>query len=178
MTKWKCNKIGCYCCCEIDIASSYCPVKCVGFEGRSVEWRLMQKEPEQKQEETTLPDWCKVGEWVWNKPAEEYVKITDISNGLITGKGVCDKIYYTEWHLSYYCEARLRPYNAEEMKALVGKVLEHDGNASLVIVYLGNGLLRVGTKWVSAERLIEEGYTIDGKPCGKLKHLEDGGWVE
>lgn len=152
---------------------------CNGYDSSDYEHSLVRIS-EQKQESVTdcnqLPDWCKVGEWVYSIPAEKYDKIIAIQDFRI----VTREMKYTDDYINdgNVAQARLRPYNAEEMKSLVGKVLEHDGNASLVIVYLGNGLLRVGTKWVSAERLIEDGYTIDGKPCGKFEHLEDGGWVE
>lgn len=182
MTKYRCtglheNSVDC-CAGMCEMITGGCsrkPSTCY-VDNKKVLW---EEVPEQKPE-TTLPDWCKVGEWVWNKPAEEYVKITDISNGLITGKGVCDKIDYTEWHLSYYCEARLRPYNAKEMRGLVGKVLEWGYNSELVISYNEAEVeVYVDRMWCNAEYLMNNEYTIDGKPCGKFEHLNDNGeWVE
>ncbi|MBO5681798.1 MAG: hypothetical protein J6T08_08820 [Lentisphaeria bacterium] len=178
MTKWKCDRANAMCFkpCYAEIEGyEGMPLKCLFGDARTPKWERVPEESEQKSE-TTLPDWCKVGEWVYSIPAQKYDKIIAIQDFRI----VTREMKYTDDYIDdgNVVQARLRPYNAKEMRGLVGKVLEHDGNASLVIVYLGNGLLRVGTKWVSAERLIEDGYTIDGKPCGKFEHLEDGEWKE
>lgn len=128
-----------------------------------------------------LPGWCKVGEWVYHDSDGYYytVKSIDIENDNIQIIDEESEYTYTANEIkTFFSQARLRPYNAEEMKALVGKVLEHEDKTSLVIACLGNGLIRAGVKWVSAERLIEEGYTLDGKPCGKLTHKEGDDWVE
>lgn len=180
MTKWKCDRAGatCFKPCYAECEGEDCaPDKCLFSAFRIPTWERVPDEPEQNQkqkQETTLPDWCKVGAWVYSIPAQKYDKIIAVQYFRIVTR---EEMKYTGDYINdgNVVQARLRPYNAEEMKALVGKVLEHDGNASLVIVYLGNGLLRVGTKWVSAERLIEEGYTIDGKPCGKFEHINDSG---
>ena len=193
MTKWICDKKGCGCApCRCEMQGSFEPVYCILKDDKTFpKWEMYDTETKyehverrmEQKPETELPDWCKVGEWVFAvcyfSGNGDYCKIREIKPGVdtileIEGHGADFLVFGN--HIK---QARLRPYNAEEMKALVRKVLEHDGNASLVIVYLENGLLRVGTKWVSAERLIEDGYTIDGKPCGKLEHLNDAGeWVE
>ena len=174
MTKWKCDRAGAICFkpCYAECEGADCaPDKCLFSEFRTPNWERVSYETEQKTE-TTLPDWCNAGAWVYIPEIQEYFRIAKIVEDLLFDE--CGD------HVSYsHCkQARLRPYNAEEMRGLVGKVLEHNGNASLVIVYLENGFIRVGTKWVSAERLIEDGYTIDGKICGKFEHKNGEDWVE
>ena len=178
MTKWKCNKIGCYGDCEIDIAAPYAPATCVCFDKKRAEWRFVQKEPEQKQKsETTLPDWCKVGEWVYSIPAQKYDKIIAIQYLRI----VTREMKYTDDYINdgNVVQARLRPYNKAEMKALVGKVLDRNGDRGLVIAYdddTNRVYLLLGA-WFSAD-FIMKNHTIDGKPGGVLEHLENGVWVE
>lgn len=128
-------------------------------------------------EKNTLPDWCKVGEWVYLSN-EEYDKIESIDGfGINLASGAfINKKYIHEEAVS----ARLRPYNAEEMKALVGKVVEDkDGNIYLVVCYIprGRGLL-IGGFYFNEQEIIDGGFIIDGKPCGKLEHLENGEWVQ
>lgn len=76
-------------------------------------------------------------------------------------------------------QARLRPYNAEEMKALIGKVVENINFAHFITTF-DKELQEVvsGSDGYSAKDLVEFGYTIDGQPCGVLEHIEDGEWVE
>lgn len=124
-----------------------------------------------------LPDYCKVGEYVFDR--QYGYGIVANSSATYCNVKFCD--FSAEYHPDLFSElkqARLRPCNADEMKTLVGKVLEHENKASLVIACLENGLIRAGLKWVHAERLIEEGYTINGTPAGVLEHLENGEWIK
>lgn len=140
-------------------------------------------------EETKLPDWCKVGEWIWHPEdmaGGRYLKITEIRGGGVYAK---EKEDYDPDYLcfdlvrKYSKQARLRPYNAEEMKALMGKVLERkDGDAFLVTAYtphLEKDLCAVDidNMWVTPDDVLKD-YTIDNAPAGVLEHLENGEWVE
>lgn len=116
-----------------------------------------------------LPDWCKVGEWVYDNVIEEYAIVKKEDN--------------QQWYVDNQktlSPARKRPFNAKEMKALVGKVLGWDGNLELVISYdADTAEVYVDHMWCSAKCLMDNGYTIDGKPCYVLEHKnERGGWVE
>ena len=125
----------------------------------------------------TLPDWCKVGEWVYLSNAKYYkIKKVD-SYGIILNNGIVIK---TDDIHAEAVSARLRPYNADEMRELVGDVFEDkDGNLYLAVSYIphGRGLL-IGGFYFNAEELLDANFTLDGKPCGKLEHLENGEWVE
>lgn len=126
-----------------------------------------------------LPEWCKVGEWIYTSN-EQYLKIVGISIDLKCvefSNGV-------KWDIQDVVDeavpARLRPYNAKEMKALVGKVLETKrGSAILILQYIvGVNELCFWENRLNADMLLSEEYIIDGKPAGVLEHLEDGEWVE
>ena len=77
-------------------------------------------------------------------------------------------------------QARLRPYNAEEMKALVGKPITMlDGAVCLCTVYSkrDDSVILDDIHW-DAQELLRSGYTIANKPCGVFEHLEEGEWVK
>lgn len=123
-----------------------------------------------------LPDWCKVGEWVWTDG--EYHKIIEVGKDWFrTSWGDNTGLWGTNI-LHQFKQAHLRPYTAEEMKALVGKVIEWDEYLELVTKYNKNvAKVYVDNWWADAKFLMNNGYTIDGAPCGKLEHLEDGEWT-
>lgn len=78
-------------------------------------------------------------------------------------------------------QARLRTYNTEEMKALVGKVLSqksYDFRGLIHFASASGNSIEVSNFTYSSEELIGSDYTIDGRPCGVLEHLENGEWVE
>jgi hypothetical protein len=134
---------------------------------------------ERPAKETKLPDWCKVGEWVYSTIYKEYTQITDSDEFEISLKDGAYCSVGVDAFIEDYLPARLRPYNAEEMKALVGKVIENKNFAHFITTF-DKELQEVvsGSDGYSAKDLVEFGYTIDGPPCGKLEHLEDGEWVE
>lgn len=121
-----------------------------------------------------LPDWCKVGEWVFDKVINKYSQVTteaitehlqEVFKSLAKGEIV---------------QSRLRPYTAAEMKVLVGKVIEDKKTSDLRFVAgYCNRTERIyaGQNNFNADLLLSD-FTIDGQPCGVLEHLEDGEWVE
>lgn len=183
MTKWICNECkfgGQVCKCETTL---YAPVFCVFHKEKQTDWRIDNTDLntatiESVETKTTLPDWCKVGEWVciYNhyKKEWEYFKVNETKGNYISSDNglkfsFCDLM-----------QARIRPYNAKEMRGLVGKVLEWGNNSELVISYNEAEVeVYVDRMWCTAEYLMDNEYTIDGKPCGVLEHLNDNGeWVE
>lgn len=156
------------------------------------EHRLSEQYHNGPEEKYTLPDWCEVGEWIWHPEdmaGGRYLKITEIRGGGVYAK---EKEDYDPDYLcfdlvrKYSKQARLRPYNAEEMKALLGKVVtekEYDYYAYLVTAYTakldGKNLVAVAIDdaWIQADDVLRL-YTINNKPCGVLEHLENGEWVE
>lgn len=159
--------------------------KILAIPFKSSEHYLSQviKRPAKKSE---LPDWCKVGEWVWinGRPDRLYYngygKITQVEPYIDVLMGTDDNAPNTSISLDSLSPARLRPYNAEEMKSLVGKIIcGNDTNFRAMIVYADgvSGVVETIHYDYDAEELAQS-YTIDGKPCGKLEHLENGEWVE
>lgn len=129
-----------------------------------------------------LPDWCKVGEWVYCTQTENYGKILSVDAEQVNIRLSSNETFSakTNMMLKYGEAARLRQYTADEMRELVGKVFEDkDGNLYLAVSYIphGRGLL-VGGYYFNAGELLDANFTIDGKPCGKFEHLEDGEWVK
>ena len=122
-----------------------------------------------------LPDWCKVGEWVWDIHTKEYVKVTSVDDNEVSFNGGFYGAVTPGSFAVEYKQARLRPYRAEEMKALVGKVIyTSEAKAFMVISYAGGEVL-FGKFLHTAEDLALDIYKFpDGKPCGVLEHLEDG----
>jgi hypothetical protein len=137
-------------------------------------------------EKTTLPDWCKVGEWVYlsNKEYDKIESIDDFGINLASGT-IINKKYIHEEAVS----ARLRPWNFEEAPYQL-KVKRNDWSrgAGEELTFLGP---RSG-KWgylvgaydnecftfYSFEEMKILYRTLDGEPCGVLEHLENGTWVE
>lgn len=126
-----------------------------------------------------LPEWVEIGGYVYS-PRNGYGKIISgsVKSCYIEFDGGAGDFQAENFSL-LFLQARLRPYNAEEMRGLVGKVLEWGNNSELVISYNEAEVeVYVDRMWCNAEYLMNNEYTIDGNPCGKLEHLEDGEWVE
>ena len=131
----------------------------------------------ERPEKKTPPDWCKLGEWMWIKDFNAYFKVDRLDGLLARGKDFCGSNYSVA--IENIRQARLRPYNAKEMRGLVGKVIEGKDEISVITDYSrdNNKIYFIGG-WSSADEILKQGYTIDGKPCGVLEHLENGEWVK
>ena len=128
--------------------------------------------------ETKLPEWCKVGEWCyyldddWNG---KYFKITKIKDNYIYGE---------DWDIDYHHikQARLRPYNAEEMRGLVGTLIRKGPSLHIITGYENviddECMVHVNGCLYNANDLLRQ-FAIDNEPCGVLEHLnEKGEWVK
>ena len=116
-----------------------------------------------------LPDWCTVGEWVYDS----------VLRGYICVKKEEDSGFYVDHIASGRIkQARKRPFNAEEMKALVGKVIMDGDNVLFVSMYHGKEEFITAGCFVDFDRDDLKRCSCDGKPCYKLEHLENGEWVE
>lgn len=126
-----------------------------------------------------FPDWAEVGGYVYDE-RNGYGKIVSgsVKSCYIEFDGGAGD--FVPGAFAKLKQARLRPYNAEEMKSLVGKII-CEANASHVattcIHHDGTDYLRLGIHLYDAEELISKGFTFDGKPCAILEHLENGEWV-
>lgn len=132
-----------------------------------------------KSELSVFPEWCKVGEWVYslcgcdpNKGT--YFQVTQIDDVCIIGENdVC--------HVYNAVRARLRPYNEEEMRHLVGSLVSSkDGDLAIVTEYDSSDqeVFIAGT-WYNAKQLLRSTWLHVNNPCGVLEHPnEKGVWVE
>lgn len=137
-------------------------------------------------EKKTLPDWCKVGKWVYAICLEsgtgDFFKIREIRTEadiiLKVGEGETDWLLFG----NHIFPARLRPFNADEMKALVGKVLTSNSRStpfSFLVVYAeGDGSFIESYRFKYTAKELKDYFTIGNTPCGVLEHFENGEWVE
>ena len=142
-----------------------------------------------------LPDWCKVGEWVYETLTNSYAKVEKMDTGLpwanshvtvrFADKGSVS-IPYAHAQLQLK-QARLRPWTFEEAPETL-KVKHEDGHLCLITLYFSTVLqawgygvqgkdqhLRAG---VGLEVIANSCTQLNGKPCGVLEHLENGEWVQ
>lgn len=126
-----------------------------------------------------LPDWVEVGGYVYDA-RNGYGKIVSgsVKSCYIEFDGGAGD--FVPEAFAKLKQARLRPYNAEELRGLVGKVIERHSSAYLVISYAHDDLattVYIEGKYLFADNLLRD-FTIAGKPAGVLEHFENGEWVE
>lgn len=131
----------------------------------------------ERSEKNTLPDWCKVGDWMWIKDFNAYFRVDSLDGLLARGKDFCGSNYSVA--IENIRQARLRPYNAEEMRGLVGKVLIHP-RGDYLVTFFSNKLsqIKVAESLCDANELLQNWVHLDKTPCGVLEHLENGKWLE
>lgn len=153
--------------------------------------QLELAEPAAMEEPPPVPDWCKVGAWVWIPKEGIYRKIKEINFGPVidfVAFGGGENKLTCEADKTFF-EARMRPWNDAEMKAQVGKIFDLPTGVSVCLKsdgHLCDFLDRYDDEddiahivSYSAHDFIKHKCTmIDGSPCGVLEHLEDGKWVE
>jgi hypothetical protein len=130
-------------------------------------------------EKKTLPKWVEVGGYVFD-PARGYGKIIGGSINACHIQFECMEASFLPEDFAGFKQARLRPYNEDEMQRLVGKVLHgNDFDFSALILYAESTSNTIETLHYSytAEELNQD-YTIDGHPAGVLEHLKNGEWVQ
>lgn len=130
--------------------------------------------------ETKLPDWCKVGAWGYYIPITEYCKIEQIGTSFMLRFTDGDSTAIPLKDVCNLAQARLRPYNADEMKALVGKVIKvSNGSAGICTSYSAAwNEIKFDDDYWAPEEFMGDRFSIDGKPAGVLEHLENGEWVK
>lgn len=183
MKKFECKDCGANCRVTVkhgDITPCYCP-----YDKERADWHEVKEvsaENEQFGNSEQLPDWVKVGASVYNIEKKQYQTISLI-NGTVTCKNIdsegCTQYGYGAF-MSDCVEARKRPFNEAEMKALVGKLLKHNTGIYLVTAFENRwNQVKIESVWRDSEELKELWTQLDGKPCYKLEHLnEKGEWVE
>lgn len=168
---------------EHDMQLRLCPYSSFPLYANWHEVKEDSAENEQFGNSEQLPDWVKVGAIGYDDMNNEYFEVIEVNNDSFRAKYIdssdsCSGLYFNE----FCSEARKRPFNEKEMRALVGKKIEHENNAHIVVSYTilcgFTPYLKIGEHWQTAIHLMNNNYTIDGKPCYVLEHLENGEWVE
>ena len=181
MTKYICECLDGARKCTHETSGFSAPTVCCVRANATCHWRRVEDQ------KPKLPEWCKVGAWVWFSGAKYigyepgYLKITDVGyNGMenvidAEGDGIISM------PLSVVKQARLRPWNDDELKSKVGKVFEMgNGDLTLCLGYQRDiaDLIFVG-KLMSAQSFAESDWRLDSLPCGVLEHKNDQGeWVK
>lgn len=180
MKIFECRNTKCRCKCQLKIAKDRKAPNICLYTGYNTHWAERFKETLQDKQPATdcnqLPDRYKVGELVayYTGKGYKYFKIAKIE---------LNRLYSEDGKFSLMCDvgkARLRPYKADEMKALVGKVIEDkDGDCYLIYKYdATENTVETSSFIVDAEALLRD-CSVDGKNAGVLEHLnENGEWVE
>lgn len=129
--------------------------------------------------ETKLPEWVEIGGYVYDA-RNGYGKIVSgsVKSCYIEFDGGAGD--FVPEAFAELKQARLRPYNADEMRALIGKVIveKKSGDIGLVTGYCNRKESVYAGRNDFVAALLLSDYTIDGKPCGKLVHKEGNDWVE
>ena len=125
-----------------------------------------------------LPEWCKVGEWVW-----------DDRNGYGEVKSVRDdrSACYIEFKggggdfvpeaFAKLKEVRLMNYDYQSIAEALGKAVSNDSAVGLVTGY-DIATVRVFGRYIPFNVFRGMFRYLDGSPCGVLEHLENGEWVK
>lgn len=144
---------------------------------------LQDNDENLQENDVTLPDWCKPGAWVWSSDYGFFL-ITSITDGAIKGECPGYGEIFMDYHFEKIKEAYIRPFDNEEMKNLVGKILvnKETKDINLVTDYINevdedDPSYHYCTVYVGGENMVAgdllEDFTIDGYPCGQLERKED-----
>ncbi|MGN0869854.1 MAG: hypothetical protein ACI4UV_01580 [Victivallales bacterium] len=177
MTKYICEYLDGNRKCTHETSGFSTPTLCCVRTHATCHWRTVENQ-EVETPAPKLPDWCKVGAWVWHDEIG-YGKLEQEprTGELLVFFGGGTRAFEAE----RYKEARLRPWNDDELKSKVGKVFEMgNGDLTLCLGYQRDiaDLIFVG-KLMSAQSFAESDWKLDGSPCGVLEHTNDQGeWVK
>lgn len=183
MKKFECDD--CNANCKVTVKHGECPPCFCIYDVSGAGWHEVKEENTQQfGNSEQLPDWVKVGEWVYCPTTRNYGEVVDQQGNtvLLRPFGSDDDEVFSK-DINIILErgkpARKRPFNVYEMKAMVGKVLSGDKfDYCALITYTEAEMIETQHYTYTSDELIN-GYTIDGKPCYKLEHLnEKGEWVE
>lgn len=170
MTKYICECLDGARKCTHETPGFLAPTLCCVRANATCNWRAVE---DQKPEH---PDWIKAGAWCYIHSGGigtgKYQKIQSVHSGFVQTEYLVPIVNISE--------ARLRPWNDDELKSKVGKVFEDDvKNPTLCFRYQrDNKTLHFAGKIMSAESLAESDWKLDGSPCGVFEHYEQGEWVK
>lgn len=174
--KFEGEDYGCWSCSY----SKYKHINNTVFDASDWENSLIERPKKQEQ----LPDWVCEGALAWDKQAEEYVHVVSVTDHEVQFDGGTYCTVAPEHVAESYDQAFERPFNEQEMRALVGKVLLHKAsrNASLVTGFTPateiNGLSDCtvyvfGRDYTDGDLMRD--CLIDGNPCKVYEHLNEKG---
>lgn len=108
------------------------------------------------------------GDWVYSYEDGVYFKVLN-----------CDGMHFQNIR---YAKAEKIPYEKEQLKEIVGKVVQ-DGTgkrAALISEYNEDHGVKIGEEWYTAEDLLWGMSYLDGMPVGVLRHYDEekGEWVK
>ncbi len=188
MSKWKCERcMGNVC--NVELSTGY-PVLCVKFYDYNPEWDEITDDAEPPKQEEELPEWCKQDAWVFDCNEREFAQVKDITGEIedvdLVYRGTTERVTKSKKYIIDCClQARIRPYCDQEMKRLVGRILDNGTRRVMVtacepdnVIAKSQEVVFMADDWFTADDLIENHYYIDGKPCGRLEFNDDGEWKE
>jgi hypothetical protein len=170
------------CTCELEDTLCSPPQNCINkYVSFIPNWHEVEEKTTTKS--SRFPDWVKECAIGYDNEQERYFEVTNIDKKWVDIEYLDDGIGATcDYSDIQKCsEARKRPFNAEEMRGLVGKVIKTPKDIAMVLGYSGErNKVCVATmnNYFTAEALLAVGATLNGNPCGKLEHLENGECVE
>ena len=126
--------------------------------------------------EKRLPNWCKIGGWVYYPRLNQFGKIVDFRDErkkvFIAYPGTnnpCSILYITEVK-----PARLRPWTFEDAPLML-KVIEKRTEREAVLSLCPDGYYRVGAFSSGRDhfhKIMQKYEQLDGQPCGVLEIAE------
>ena len=179
MTKYICECAAQPCRCVIECSPGVAPFRCCLTGNHSCNWRKVEDQ-EVETPAPKVPEWCKIGAWCYIHSGGigtgKYQKIEAVHSGFVKTEYLVP--------IENISEARLRPWNDDELKSKVGEVFEMgNGDLTLCLGYQRDrGALYFAGKGpfaYPAKTLAESDWKFDGFPCGALEHKNDQGeWVK
>lgn len=168
MIKYKCECKNAKC--EVEREDTFYPQYCTCFCTKEAYWQEVKKEKDEE-----LPSWCKVGKVVYHKESNKFFKIATFNE-----EAKLIELKDNGWfYLDELAEARLRPFNESEMRALVGKTIANKiTETSYLIVTSNPYCVSAAGDMYCSEKLFDLFTFTDGTPCGVYEHKENGEWVK
>lgn len=187
MTKYICECLDGARKCTHETSGFSAPTVCCVSAHATCHWRAAENQ-EGDTPAPKLPEWIKVGGWVWHGPfdgivfEQPYFKIERIDGELVYEKSHNNGFPV---HYTYLKPARLRPWTYKEAigktvfwkfdnsKKEIASMIDRADDEGNVYVF-GYGELKA-KKLMMEERFSQS----DGSPCGVLEHKnEQGEWVK
>lgn len=169
MKKFECNACGIRICTAEYQSRSGKPWCCTTqLYGVHPDWHEVIQDNTQDNTRVKLPDWCKVGEYVYDSLLREYCCVK---------KEEAPAWYINNIESGRIKQAHKRKFNEKEMKALLGKVIVDGESEFFVSAYYGEVKYLAAGVFCEFDAQSLMRCTCEGKPCYVLEHLENGEWV-